>query len=211
MAGVAGPTSILVFGGTFDPPHLGHVELPRRVARSIGCDRIIYIPARLNPLKSDAPPTANHHRLAMLRLALADEPNVEISTLELDRPGPSYMVDTLDLLREVIGDGPKLRLLIGADQAAEFHRWKNWRRVVEQAEPVVMLRPPWSEASLRHHLRSIHDEAETNCWMSRLVRVPEVPTSSSELREQLRERAYTDAMLDPRVIDYIEEHGLYAD
>ncbi|HRP63740.1 MAG TPA: nicotinate (nicotinamide) nucleotide adenylyltransferase [Phycisphaerales bacterium] len=211
MAAVAGQTSILVFGGTFDPPHLAHVELPRRVARSIGCGRIIYIPARLNPLKADSPPTANHHRLAMLRLALDDEPNVEISTLELDRPGPSYMVDTLDLLREVIGEEPKLRLLIGADQAVEFHRWKNWRRVVEQAEPVIMLRPPWDEASLRRRLRTVHDEEETNRWMSRLVRVPEVPTSSSELREQLRKRADTDAMLDPRVIDYIEAHGLYAD
>ena len=80
---------ILIFGGTFDPPHLAHTALPPLVARRLDCKRILYIPAAANPLKTDAPPTAVEHRLAMLRLALADVPDAEISTIELDRPGPS--------------------------------------------------------------------------------------------------------------------------
>jgi nicotinate-nucleotide adenylyltransferase len=143
---------VLIFGGTFDPPHRAHVELPPRIAQQLGCDRLLYVPAALNPLKVDSPPTDSSHRLEMLRRAVVDVPNAEICTIELERKGPSYTVDTLEELRRRLGEDVEMRLLIGGDQALEFHRWKDWKRIIELAEPVVMLRPPWNRETFREQL-----------------------------------------------------------
>jgi nicotinate (nicotinamide) nucleotide adenylyltransferase len=162
---------VLVFGGTFDPPHLAHAQLPMLAAAQLGCDEILYVPAAINPLKSGTKlkPAPPEHRLAMLLLAVADVPGAKISTIELDRKGKSYTIDTLRALHKQQGNSvgsspsPRLRarppapspapifhLLIGADQALDFHRWKNWQEIIELATPAVMLRPPWSR---RTHLR----------------------------------------------------------
>ena len=129
---------VLIFGGTFDPPHLAHTTLAARAAALLECDNILFIPAAINPLKVNHPPASNEHRLAMLRLAIAEIPNAKTSTIELDRPGPSYTVDTLRSLKASRHQGIEASrenanaffLLIGADQALDFHRWKEWRDTV---------------------------------------------------------------------------------
>jgi nicotinate-nucleotide adenylyltransferase len=200
---------VLIFGGTFDPPHRAHVLLPPLVAERLGCEHILYVPAAINPLKTDSPPTPAHHRLEMLRLALRDVRHAEVCTLELERPGPSYTVETLEELRRRYGDDVEMRLLIGADQAMEFHRWKDWRRIIETAEPAVMLRPPWDESSFVRDLSHRMGEEEALQWCDRLVSVPEVPASASEIRERLRAGEDLDDILDPAVLDYAREHRLY--
>src|SRR5687767_7658800 len=106
---------VLVFGGTFDPPHLAHSRLPALAAQQLGCDEILYVPAAINPLKQDALPTSKEHRLAMLLLAIADVPGAKISTTELERNGPSYTIDTLKELRRKHNDATSFSLLIGCD------------------------------------------------------------------------------------------------
>ena len=101
---ITSPARILVFGGTFDPPHIAHASLPELAARQLGCDQIIYVPAAINPLKQDHPPTAKEHRLAMLLLAISNIHNAKISTIELDRKGPSYTIDTLRVLHQQHSD-----------------------------------------------------------------------------------------------------------
>ncbi len=199
----------LVFGGTFDPPHTAPTTLPPLVAARLGCARIIYIPAAANPLKTDLDLTPAHHRLAMLELAVADVPGAEISTIELDRPGPSYMVDTLALLRRQLDDDTQLVLLIGSDQAMSFHDWKDWPRIIELATPAVMVRPPLDEAAFRRQLAELYDPDEVERWLSYAVAVPQLDVGATTVRERLASGGDVRGLLPPNVLAYAREHGLY--
>jgi nicotinate-nucleotide adenylyltransferase len=200
---------VLIFGGTFDPPHRAHVELPPRIAKQLGCDRLLYVPAALNPLKVDSPPTDSLHRLEMLRLAVADVPGAEICTIELERQGPSYMIDTLEELHSRLGDDVEMRLLIGADQAMEFHRWKDWRGIIKLAKPVVMLRPPWNRERFREQLAEQYDSEQVERWLSWTIDVPAIDVSSSLIRERIAANGDLSDLLNKDVARYIREHGLY--
>ena len=125
---------VLIFGGSFDPPTIAHRVLPMRAADLVGADRVIYVPAAISPHKLDQPPLDASHRLAMLKLDIDDLDRAEISTIELEREGPSYMIDTVTALRGDIEEATPLRLLIGDDQAVPFHRWKDWDPIIGTAD-----------------------------------------------------------------------------
>jgi nicotinate-nucleotide adenylyltransferase len=200
--------SALLFGGSFDPPHRAHVALPRRVAEAVGAQVVAYLPAGRAPHKLDQEQTAPHHRLAMLRLALADEPGTLILTDEIDRgpDEPSYTVDTLERLHKSLGEGTRLRLLFGGDQLRIFDQWREPERIVELAEPVVMVRPPDTAASL---LAALPDDAARAAWTSRLIEVPRMQVSSTRVRERVAGGQPIDGLVAPPVARYIAEHGLY--
>jgi nicotinate-nucleotide adenylyltransferase len=191
---------LLIFGGTFDPPHRAHSELPPLVARSLRW---------INPLKRDEFATPAEHRLAMLRLALKRVPNAEISTVELDRPGPSYMIDTLRALRDQFGSDADLRLLIGSDQALQFRRWKGWREILQLATPAVMVRPPLDAAAYRRRLRQTYSAREAERWLSWAVPVPQLDICATRLRARLAENQDATELIDRAVLEYIREHDLY--
>ena len=201
-------TRTLVFGGTFDPPHTAHTTLPPLVAARLGCARIIYIPAAANPLKTDLDVTPAQHRLAMLELAVADVPGAEISTIELDRPGPSYMVDTLELLRRKVDD-TQLVLLIGSDQAMSFHDWKDWARIIGLATPAVMVRPPLDGATFRRQLAERYDPDEVERWLGYAVAVPQLDVGATTVRKRIASGGDVRGLLQPTVLAYIRQHHLY--
>ncbi|MEM9418682.1 MAG: nicotinate (nicotinamide) nucleotide adenylyltransferase [Planctomycetota bacterium] len=191
---------LLIFGGSFDPPHMAHVDLPRRVAEVIGADVVAYIPAGKAPHKLDKQQTDPIHRLAMLRLALAEEEHAVVLTDELDRVAdgrPSYTVDTLEALNQRLHPEAEMRLLIGTDQVAIFEKWYRWERVIELAEPVVMMRPPETADNL------------PASWQSRVVEVSITDVSSTAVRERVAARQSLDGWVHPAVADYIRTHGLY--
>ena len=201
--------NVLVFGGTFDPPHHGHVALPMMAAEAIGADAVAYVPARVSPFKQTTSNSGAHHRLAMLRLAVANRPRAHVLTDELDQENhgePSYTVDTLRRLRERLGDGPTFRLLIGADQVRRFDHWKEPETVIKLAEPVVMLRPPDTVATL---LSSIDDTVERDRWRERIVKLPRLEISSTDLRQRMAEDRSVTGLLPRAVEDYARRHGLY--
>lgn len=207
---LSGYRRILLFGGSFDPPHRAHVELPQQAAQAIGADLIAYIPAGRAPHKLDKVQTDPEHRLAMLRLALADVadtvPTV-VLTDEIDRgpDEPSYTVDTLEALSKRVDPGATLRLLIGADQLRIFDQWREPERVIELAEPVVMVRPPETKASLLAGLPA----DERGAWADRLIEIDAMDVSSTDVRERVgSDRPIDDAVCDA-VAGYIAEHGLY--
>jgi nicotinate-nucleotide adenylyltransferase len=205
---------VLVFGGTFDPPHLAHTRLPRLVAERLGCERILYVPAAINPLKSEGPTASRDHRIAMLVLALADVPQAQISTVELDRPGPSYTIDTLRTLQSQFGSETELRLLIGSDQALEFDRWKDWREILKLATPVMMLRPPWNEQGFRAALAEKFGPTDAPQWERWTVfpaeGLPVMDVSATEIRRRLNAGESLDGLVDPAVATYIRASGLYS-
>lgn len=204
--------TLLIYGGAFDPPHRAHVELPFEIARRIEADRVLFVPTGQPPHKSDASASAADRR-AMLRAALAGQPDADISTFELNRPSTSYTVDTLEHLRRTLADGVNMRLLIGADMAAMFYDWRSPQRIIELAEPVVMMRPPYDIDALLRTLPAGLPEAERAAWRSRIVPCEQIDISSTQLREHLAAGDYDSAVvrrtLHPAVVDYIRRRGLY--
>lgn len=208
LVDLSGYRELLIFGGSFDPPHRAHAELPALVAKEIGADVVAYLPAGRAPHKLDKRQTAAEHRLAMLRLALMDRPGSVILTDEINRgpDRPSYTVDTLAALSRRLTPGAAMRLLIGADQLRIFESWREPARVVALAEPVVMVRPPDTRASL---LASLPDDAARAAWEPRLVEVPAMPISSTMIRDRIAAGEPIDQLVVPRVADYITKHKLY--
>lgn len=222
---------VLVFGGTFDPPHRAHVELPEAARAALNFGAVLYVPAARSPHKSSGPRASDADRVDMLRAALADRGDVaSISTFEIDAAraatstaaraaAPSYTIDTLRALARA---HPKatLRLLIGADQAAAFHRWREPKEIIALAEPVVMLRAPAEHADALLASMAPHwPAAELERWRARIVAVPLVHADATSLRAALARRAHTPGahdsiirdVLHPDVLRLIDERGLYGD
>jgi nicotinate-nucleotide adenylyltransferase len=126
-----------VFGGTFDPVHVGHLAIAHAALESVPLDRVLFVPARRSPLKERGPVATEADRLAMLELAVAGEPRFAVSRAELDREGPSYTVDTLAGL----AGSDELFLILGSDAIADLPRWKDPERIAQLATLVVADRP----------------------------------------------------------------------
>lgn len=130
-------TRLGIFGGTFDPVHVGHLAIALAALESAKLDRVLFVPARRSPLKDREPAASADDRLAMLEGATRDEPRFAVSRLELDREGPSYTVDTLEALR---AQG-ELFLILGSDALAEIGRWREPDRIRTLATILVARRP----------------------------------------------------------------------
>lgn len=209
--------TVLVYGGSFDPPHRAHLELPLAL-----CDRlfgstglVLYVPAARNPLKQASPRAGNTARLAMLHTALAGHRSARVWPGELtESRQPSYTVHTLRRLRRLIPPRIALRLLIGSDQLASFHRWKSPRAILKLAPPLVMPRAPLITAlDCWQALDSdFWTKAEQAAWCTRLAPCEVQPAASTDFRAALahpatRRRAL--AQLPPLVAAYIRDHDLY--
>ncbi|HWB19647.1 MAG TPA: nicotinate (nicotinamide) nucleotide adenylyltransferase [Phycisphaerales bacterium] len=213
------PTRILIVGGTFDPPHIAHTRLAQLAADRLGCERIVFVPAHVSPFKAGAPPTDAEHRLAMLALALADVPNAKISTIEIDRgrthsEKPSYTIDTLRELRtQREFQDAELFLLMGCDQALEFHRWKDWQEILKCARPVVLIRSPWDEAEFVRAVRERYGEEEGAEWIARAILpsqgMPMIDVCATEVRERISQGLSCEGLVEEAVEKYIVENGLY--
>jgi nicotinate-nucleotide adenylyltransferase len=192
--GEASPTRIGVFGGTFDPPHVGHVSAARDVADALSLDRVLWLPARRSPHKPDAALSADRVRLEMAREAARADDRFEVDSLELERPAPSYTVDTLAALRDRLGPGHELFLIIGVDQWRAFDRWHEPERVRSLATIAVMDRGG----------ESVHEEPG-------VVRVPvrRVDISSTKVRAAAAEGRSLAGLVPTGVASIIRRERLY--
>ncbi|MEL7483218.1 MAG: nicotinate-nicotinamide nucleotide adenylyltransferase [Planctomycetota bacterium] len=210
-------TGVLLVGGTFDPPHVAHIELPRgaRDARRPGAG-LVFVPAGRSPHKAVGPVASDADRVAMLDYLLKGVEHAAVWTDEVDRADagePSYWVNTLERARSLVG-GAWLGFVIGADQAVAFDRWREARRILELAEPVVLLREPWgSPEVLLDAMRDAWSDGELERWASWCVDVGTIDVSATEIRALLRddrENARLESVLSPGVLGFIRERGLYA-
>lgn len=212
----AGCERALFFGGTFDPPHSSHLNLACMVRDQwLGDDAaLVLVPAARSPHKPSSPVASDADRVAMLKLAAKRRVNAFVWTDEIDRPPPSYTIDTLRRARAQCPE-TEMRLLIGSDQAREFHRWKEPREIIDLAEPIVMLRPPDQHG--RHVLLALREagfwsDDELAQWSTRLETTTHDETSSTRVRELLASRPESpelDDLLDPEVRVYITAANLY--
>ncbi|MDX2114555.1 MAG: nicotinate-nicotinamide nucleotide adenylyltransferase [Planctomycetota bacterium] len=215
----AGVRMLLVFGGTFDPPHRAHLELPMAALAACGGDWVLYVPAGRSPHKADGPRAGDADRVEMLRAGLEEigaAGRASIGTLELDRPGPSYTVETLEALRGEIPAGCVMRLLIGADQARVFHSWREARRIIGLAEPLVMPREPLvsaGEVAGALAASGAWSEGEVRAWESRVLATVVMPAQATDVRAGLANEGLDGAaargLLSEGVRRVIRERGLY--
>jgi nicotinate-nucleotide adenylyltransferase len=182
-------TRVGVFGGTFDPVHVGHLAIANAALDELGLDRVHFVPAHHSPLKQVEPVASADDRLAMLTAAVADEPRFRVSTSELDRKGPSFTVDTLEELR---GEG-QLFLILGSDAYADFERWREPARIRELATIVLAARPGAPNAP----------------GGVRLLDSPLMDISSRELRARASRGRSLRYLVPEAALRYIEEHRLY--
>lgn len=187
-----------IFGGTFDPPHLGHLIVAAHVQDELGLEKVIFIPTNVPPHKQDREVTDGAIRLAMLREACAGNSSFEVSDLEIRRGGVSYTVDTLTALQGQY-PGVRLHFLIGMDNLVEFAAWKDPGRILDLATVVVMTRPG-SEPEAGH--------AELLRRMV-LCPVPQIGISGSEIRERIRDGKDVQYLVPSGVLQIIEVHHLY--
>ena len=180
-----------VFGGTFDPIHVGHLAIARAALESVPLDRVLFVLAKRSPLKERPPVASEEDRIAMLERVVADEPCFSVSRIELDRPGPSYTVETLEALQ----DEGHLHLILGSDALAEFPRWREADRIGKLARLLVADRPgaPLPPGGIPYTLFD----------------APRLDISSRELRARAA-RGRSLRYLVPNVAwRFIEERGLY--
>jgi nicotinate-nucleotide adenylyltransferase len=180
-----------VYGGSFDPIHVGHLAIARAALESAKLDRVVFVPARQSPLKKYAPQAGAADRLAMLEAAVKDEPRFGISRVELEREGPSYTVDTLEALAK---EG-ELYLILGSDALSDLARWKSPDRVRALAKILVARRPGAPDID-----GSLGAEA---------FDAPKLDLSSRELRARAGRGFSLRYLVPDEVWRHIERRGLY--
>jgi nicotinate-nucleotide adenylyltransferase len=186
-----------VFGGSFNPPHIGHLVVAEAAREAAGLDEVLWMPAFRQPLK-DAGDQNIDDRLAMVRLATEDNGSFRLSTDEIDRGGDSFTIDTLRTLRKKRADD-ELFLIIGMDSLAEFHRWKQPAEIVKIAQLVVYRRAGWGTEPIDAQFL---DHAI-------VIDAPQIDISSTVVRNRLLRGRSIRYLVPDRVRQYIVEKGLY--
>jgi nicotinate-nucleotide adenylyltransferase len=198
---------LALFGGTFDPPHAGHLAAARWVRDHVGLDRVELVPALMPPHKPGRPLSSPFHRYAMCVLATMGEPRLGASFRELARGGTSFAIDTL---REARLEHPASRIffVLGTDQFAEIASWRDPRAIVEEFELIVVGRPGTDFEGAVRALPEYVGRALGEGRISPQIMEP-VDLSSTGIRERIFAGEPIAGLVSPRVQQYIEMYGLY--
>jgi nicotinate-nucleotide adenylyltransferase len=197
-----------ILGGTFDPVHYGHLVIAEEVYATLQLTEMVFVPAGQPPHKSNVEITAAEHRLKMLELAIASNPHFTISRVDMERPGPSYTVDTLQLLREQWGEHTAIYVIIGSDSLDDLLSWHDPSGILEQLTHLVAVRRPGYNES-----ETYYDwlEARLPGIKQRLLVVdtPQFEISATDLRKRVAEGRPIKYQTPESVESYIVQYGLY--
>ncbi len=194
-----------VLGGTFDPIHIGHLIAAEEARSSLDLDRVLFAPAAYPPHKDAAAVTEAFHRVNMVAEAIASNPFFELSRVDLDRPGRSYTVETLQLLKRQLGPEVELFFIVGMDSLAELTTWHDPAGIIALCRLAVVNRPPYPEVdvtALERMLPGISKRVE-------MVRIPGIYVASSDLQMRVARGLTIKYQVPEGVERYIREHGLY--
>lgn len=211
-----------LFGGTFDPVHVGHLDVARAAQRALGLDRVWLIPARVPPHRH-APHVSAAHRFAMASLAVEHTPDLLVSDVEMNVEGPSYTADTFDRLEARGVDLATACFIIGADAFRDITAWRAYPGVLDRCHFVVVSRPGCAVSSLRPALGTLAPRmvdvppVPTNVPFKiplqasiLLVDAPTSPVSSTDVRRSLANAESIQGMVPDNVANHITRHALYA-
>jgi nicotinate-nucleotide adenylyltransferase len=214
------PDGVGIFGGTFDPVHLGHLRAAEDVREAVDLAEVRFVPAAIPPHKDACTVAPSAARLHMLELATAEVPGFRVWPIELARRGPSYSIDTIRALREEVGPAARIAFVLGRDAFAEFHTWKEYATIFALSDVVVITRPPrlgplvleefpvatrgafcYDPASGSFHHESGH----------RVIPLSVVPLdiSATDIRSRLANGRSIRFLVPAAVEAYLESSGLY--
>lgn len=215
-----------IYGGTFNPVHLGHLRAAEEVAEGLGLERVLFVPSATPPHKLEEPGDAiadAEDRFAWVRLATRDNPRFGVDDVEVARGGTSFLVDTLAALRAKVGATTELVFLVGSDAFAEMGSWRAPRELFRMAHYAVIARPPLCNGHLARWLPEVvrddveiapdgrsgrHRSAGTRIW---LIEIAGLAVSSSEIRQRLRAGRSVRYLLPEAVRQAVLARGAYAD
>ena len=187
--------------GTFDPPHRAHVAIAEHMLNELGLDNVWLVVTPSNPFKTDRRISPETHRLAMVRIALMRHPGLQASGIELDLPRPNYTVDTLRFMRSRWPLNT-FDLIIGSDNLATFHTWKDPDEILANHRLLVYPRP----GPIANGTSPYRDHSSVQI----VDQAPLMDVSSTAIREALRDWRPVNDLIDPAVLSYIRQHGLYS-
>ncbi len=200
--------TIALFGGTFDPIHLGHTGMAAAAAAKTQAERVVFIPAKCSPLKGFTPHAGDSDRLAMIRLAAAACDRFAVSDCELKRPAPSYTLDTVRQFKHEYGPGTSIRWLLGADSVQDLVHWYKIRELIDECDVTTMLRAGYEPPDFSR-FEPLWGAERVAKLKRNAIETPLIDISSTQVRKKLAAGEDVRGMLHPDVIDYIRRHGLY--
>lgn len=197
-----------LLGGTFDPIHHAHLIMAEEVRTTLGLAQMVFIPAGEPPHKMSRQVTSAYHRMAMVELAIAANPHFTISRVEVDRSGPSYLVDTLHLLHEQWGPESELSFIIGWDSLEDLPSWYKPREILDQLAHLIAVRRPGYVDDMAYNdklearLPGLHDKLT-------VVPLPQLDISSTDIRQRVAQGRPIKYQVPEAVEHYIQAHDLY--
>ena len=219
-----GRKRIAIYGGTFDPVHLGHIEVAKRVSQLFEIDELLFVPAQVAPHKLTRPVTPAIHRYAMLVLATQDDPWLRVSTFELEAPDRRYTVDTLTHFKSEFGESVDLFFVMGADSWSEITTWREWERLLTLVNHIVVTRLGYDinldlvNSPVRERIvdlqvskqipRAVNEAVGEKIFITDAVMLE---YSATEIRRAVLEDDWNQLtrLVPPSVADYIRKYELY--
>ena len=192
--------NICLFGGTFDPPHIGHLIIAESILSDLDIDKIIFIPSSIPPHKPLHSYSSASLRVEMLQISIKGTHAFQISDIELNRPGASYSVDTIKQIKSQMSlSKEELYFVIGSDSLVEFQTWKNSHEILSLAQVIIAPRPSFTKDMVKPEFLEQVQFLDT----------PQIDISSSMIRERVREKKSIRYYVIPEVLEYIQEKRLY--
>ncbi len=199
---------LALFGGTFDPVHLGHTAVAQAAGAQIHAERVVFVPAKCSPLKGFLPHAGDEDRLAMIRLALQGDATCTVSDWELQHPAPSYTLETVRHFQSLYGPEVALHWLIGADTVNDLVHWYRIDELIDACHLTVMYRGGYAAPTFEKYAE-LWGRARVEKLQADVIRTPSIDISSTEVRRRLAAGEDVRGMLHPDVIAYIRRRGLY--
>jgi nicotinate-nucleotide adenylyltransferase len=199
---------IILFGGTFDPVHLGHTSVTATASERIGAEKVIFVPAKQSPLKAFGPQVCDEDRLAMIKLAIESNNAFDVSDYELKKPGPSYTLETVIHYQQQLGDEAMIFWLAGADSLDDLPGWYGVKELIDRCNLSIMHRAGCKPPDFSKY-QPLWGPDRVRKLQQNVVETPLIDISSTEVRRRISAGLDVNAMLNPKVQQYIREHGLY--
>lgn len=199
----------LLFGGSFDPIHHGHLIVARTVAERLDIERVVLIPAKSPPHKNAAELVSAEHRIEMCRRAVRDDPLFEVSDWETHQTGPNYTLHTVRAFRQRLPAGAWLGWLIGMDSLIELPTWHEVGQLAAACTLVTAARPGFTRPDLSQHAQLI-DPSDLERIVAHILETPEIEISASDIRARRRRGASVRYLVPDPVDAYLRANGLYA-
>jgi nicotinate-nucleotide adenylyltransferase len=194
-----------ILGGTFDPVHLGHLKIAETALKQLELGRVLFLPAGQPWLKMDRDVTPAIHRKAMIGIAIADYEKFELSTVEMERKGATYTVDTLEFIHRTIDDATEIYFLLGWDSLIQFPQWKQPERIVKLCRIVAFTRSRMEPPDLQEMEKEIPGIVRSTT----ILDIPPIDISSSDIRGRIAQGLSVSDMVPGGVEEYIKAHRLY--